>query len=80
MCMLLLMRRIQLHLDEDLDEALAAQAMELGLPKAALIRRYLAEHVSVRTRANEDPSASLIGVYDGTPDESRGIDDIVYRR
>ncbi len=77
--MLILVRRIQLHLDEALDEALARQAVESGLSKAALIRRYLAQHVPVTPRDHEDPSAALVGVYDGTPDESCGIDDIVYR-
>ncbi len=79
MCMLMVIRRIQLHLDEDLDEALAIRAAELGLPKAALIRGYLAEHVSLRSRG-DDPSAALIGVYQGTPDESGDIDETVYRR
>jgi len=78
--MMMVMRRIQLHLQEDLDEDLARQAVELGLSKAALIRRYLAQHVSVTPRGHEDPSAALIGVYDGASDESCGIDDIVYRR
>ena len=76
MCILLCMRRIQLHIDEELDEGLAAQARKRGMSKAALIREYLRQHV--RPDQAEDPSTRLIGAYEGTPDESASIDDVVY--
>ena len=74
------MRRIQIHLDEDVDDALARQAREQGVSKAALIREYLANHVTPRARGGSDPAARLIGVYDGAPDESERVDDVVYDR
>jgi predicted nucleic acid-binding protein len=49
-CILITVRRIQLHLDEDLDEALARQAAELGLSKAAVHPR-----VPGRARLGEGP-------------------------
>lgn len=71
-------RRIQLHLDEDLDEALAREALARRIPKAALIREYLAQHVSPAADGSPDPSDALIGIYDGGPDESAEVDDVVY--
>lgn len=72
------MRRIQLHLDEDVDEALAAEAARLGMSKAALIRTYLAEHVG-GARSRRDPSLELVAAYEGEPDESDRVDEVVYR-
>ena len=72
-------RRIQIHLDEELDEALARDAHERGISKAALIREYLARHVTTR-RGTGDAGDRLIGAYDGARDESERIDDLLYGR
>ena len=72
------MRRIQLHLDEELDDALAREALTRGIPKAALIREYLAGRVGGAAAAGADPSQSLIGIYEGSDKESDLVDDIVY--
>ncbi|MDQ6909346.1 MAG: ribbon-helix-helix domain-containing protein [Actinomycetota bacterium] len=72
------MRRIQLHLEEELDEALAARAREEKISKAALIRRYLRSHVTIASPAAEDPSALLVGIYEGDRQDSASIDDVVY--
>lgn len=77
---MILMRRIQIHIEEDVDDALARQALERGIPKAALIREYLANHVTARRGIGSDPSARLIGVYEGEVDESTRVDDVVYDR
>ncbi len=77
---MLSMRRIQIHLDEDVDDALARQALDRGVSKAALIREYLANHVTTTRRAGVDPVARLIGVYTGSPEESARVDDVVYDR
>ena len=73
------MRRIQLHLDEELDDALARQAAQRGVAKAALVRDYLWQHVE-RSTAQDDPAAPLIGIYDGEPAEHGSVDAVVYRR
>jgi len=73
------MRRIQLHLDEELDDALATQAAQRGMPKAALVRDYLWQHVDARD-AQPDPAEALIGIYDGEVDEHASIDAVVYGR
>jgi hypothetical protein len=78
-CMLLTMRRIQLHLDEQLDEALSRQALERGVPKAALIRELLSKAVPLRRgRGAEDPSSRLVAIYQGEEGESAMIDQVVY--
>jgi predicted transcriptional regulator len=77
---LMCMRRIQIHLHEDLDEALAEQARDRRISKAALIREYLEQHVTLRRRGTRDVSAGLVGVYEGAPDESASIDDVVSGR
>jgi hypothetical protein len=49
------------------------------MPKAALIRAYLAQHVPVPS-ASQDPSEALIGVYEGDVSEAESVDAVVYRR
>jgi hypothetical protein len=78
--MLTNVRRIQLHLDDELDEALARQALDRGIAKAALIREYLALHVSKEHRNKERSSRRLIGVYEGSAEESSSVDDVLYAR
>jgi len=70
------MRRIQLHMDEDLDEALGRLATEHGVPKAVLIREVL--RAAVPTRRPDDPSSGLIGVYEGEEKESELVNAVVY--
>jgi hypothetical protein len=74
------MRRIQIHLDEELDEALARQAHDKGISKAALIRDYLRQHVAKDIRGKERPSRLLIGMFEGSSNESASIDDVIYGR
>ncbi len=74
------MRRIQLHLDEDVDEALAVEATRRGVAKAALIREYLSAHVQPKAPQVDDPSTKLIGAYGGEEGESSSVDDVVYRQ
>lgn len=71
-----LMRRIQVHLDEAMDDELATEARRRGMSKAALIRLLLSQqqtHV-----AGADPVDALVGSGDGEPVED--IDAVVYGR
>ena len=72
------MRRIQIHLEEELDEALARDARARGISKAALIREYLAGHARLSVRRNDDATQRLIGSYGGGKDDSTSVDDVVY--
>lgn len=69
------MRRIQIHIEEELDEALAGEAARLGLSKAALIRAYVGERLLPSTQ--RDPLDALVGSLDAEPAD---IDDVVYGR
>ena len=68
------MKRLQVYLDEELDEALAAQAARQRTSKAALIRQFLAERLR-RDCPADDPLDALVGRYDEDPGS---IDDLVY--
>jgi hypothetical protein len=73
-------RRLQIMIDEDLDEALARQAREEGTSKAALIRRYVRERIKPLPPIEEDPLWELVGMAEGSPDDSASVDDVVYPR
>lgn len=68
------MRRLQISIDEDLDDALAVEAAKLKTSKAALIRRFVRERLG-GPRSQTDPIAPLIGDID---DEAGDIDELIY--
>lgn len=74
------MKRLQIMIEEELDEALAHAARKEGVSKAALIRRYVAKHVKPLPPPEEDPLWRLVGMDTGNPDDSRSVDDVVYPR
>jgi metal-responsive CopG/Arc/MetJ family transcriptional regulator len=69
------MRRLQISIDEELDEALAAEAARRHMSRAALIREIVRERLGRPGR--RDPMAPLIGDID---DEAGDIDRVVYGR
>jgi metal-responsive CopG/Arc/MetJ family transcriptional regulator len=68
------MKRLQIYIEEELDEALAARAMREGTSRAALIRRYVADQLRGSER-KEDSLDALVGALDADPS---GVDDVVY--
>jgi hypothetical protein len=68
------MRRLQISIDEDLDDALAVEAGRRSTSKAALIREYVRERLGGRA-VGPDPIADLIGDID---DEAGDVDAVVY--
>ena len=71
-------RRIQIHIDEALDDAAEAEAARRGLSKAALIRASLARELVVDQRPAADPWKALTGWLDDGPVED--LDAVVYDR
>ena len=72
------MKRLQIMIDEDLDESLERQARDEGASKGALIRRYVRERLMPLAPIEEDPLWALVGLVEGGPDDSARVDDVVY--
>ena len=70
------MRRIQIHIDETLDAAVAAEAARRGISKAALIRACIAREVPVPGRPADDPWDGMIGWLNDAPVDC--LDEVVY--
>ena len=71
-------KRLQIMIEEELDAALARQAAEEGVSKAALIRRYVGERLRPLPLPEDDPLWELVGMVEGGPNDSAGVDDVVY--
>jgi hypothetical protein len=70
------MRRIQIHIDEELDEAVATEAARKGISKAALIRSLIAREVRPAAPPSDDPWNEITGWLDDDPVDD--IDDVIY--
>jgi hypothetical protein len=70
------MKRLQIRIDEDLDDALSKLAAEEGQSKAALIRRLLRERLRPPPPLSADPLSHLSGAASFEP---ASADDVVYR-
>ena len=69
------MKRLQILIDEELDEALERQALSEGTSKAALIRKYVRMHLTSLPPLESDPLWRMKGVDDFEPGS---IDEVVY--
>jgi hypothetical protein len=70
----LCMRRIQIYIEEQLDEQLGSEAARAGVSKAALIREAVALRYGDAGRL-ADPLDGLVGSLDVEPGK---VDDVVY--
>jgi Ribbon-helix-helix protein, copG family len=70
------MKRLQIMIDEDLDDALGKLAAEEGQSKAALIRRFVRERLHPLPTLSADPLSQLSGAASFEP---APVDDVVYR-
>lgn len=71
-------KRLQIMIEESVDAALARQASEEGVSKAALIRRYVGERLRPLPPLVDDPLSGLVGLVEGSPDDSVSVDEVVY--
>jgi hypothetical protein len=71
-------KRLQIMIEEELDAALARQAAEEGVSKAALIRRYVGERLRPLPPLKDDPLWKFVGMDKGSPDDSMSVNDVVY--
>jgi hypothetical protein len=73
-------RRINLHLDEELDAKLAAEAARTGESKAALLRRAARAWLAQQTAADPDEAwSSFTGTVTGVPFDEHHDDEVIYR-
>jgi len=70
------MRRIQIYIEEEIDDALRGEAARTGRSKAALIRDCVAASYAPAGR-ERDPISELVGSIDAEPAD---VDDVVYGR
>jgi hypothetical protein len=68
-------KRLQISIEEELDDALATEAARRRTSKAALIREFVAERLARGKPVAADPMAELIGDID---DEAGDIDAALY--
>ena len=69
------MRRIQIYIEDELDERLKAEAVRLRRSKASLIRESVAARYGEHAEDQEDPLSSLAGTLDVEPAD---VDEVVY--
>jgi hypothetical protein len=69
------MRRIQIYLEEALDEALQSEAARTGRSKASLIRECVSSRYQAQSTSSADPLDELIGSVDVDPAD---VDEVVY--
>jgi hypothetical protein len=74
------MKRLQISIEPELDEAVERRAEEEGLSKAEVIRRCVREEIRPLPPIEEDPLFKLFmdPVPDGDPNSSLTINDVVY--
>jgi hypothetical protein len=70
------MKRLQIMIDEDLDQALDAQAERDHTSKAALIRGFVRDGLRPLPALKDDPLADLVGAESFDPAD---VDDVVYQ-
>ncbi len=69
------MRRLQISLEDELDEALGLLAVAAGISKAALVRRLIVERLRPLPPLASDPLMQLSGSADFEPGD---VDEAVY--
>lgn len=72
------MRRIQIYIEESLDDVLQAEAVRSGQSKAALIRECVAARYTAAESLEQDPLTALVGSIDAEPADD--IDEVIYGR
>lgn len=70
------MRRIQLYMDDDIDEALSVAAARRGVSRSAFVRDAVRSSLAGGPEATTDPLDELVGSVDVEPDDD--LDAVIY--
>lgn len=68
-------KRLQISIERELDDALAVEAARRGTSKAALIREYVRDRLG-RVPRQTDPLDAIVGMSDAEPVDD--IDEFLY--
>jgi hypothetical protein len=71
-----MLRRVQLMLDDDLDERIAFRAKVEGISKSEVVRRILRAEFPALPPLHEDPIWEMVGAAGHA--EPANVDDVVY--
>lgn len=71
------MKRLQISLEHELDDALAREARARGVSKAEVVRSLVREHVPPFGPLEEDPLWRMVGMAEGDA-EPYDVDEVVY--
>ena len=69
------MKRMQILIDEELEEALAREARACGTSKSALVRQYVRERLTQLPPLESDPLWRMVGADEFDPES---VDEVVY--
>lgn len=72
------MKRLQIMIEPELDDALERRAAKERTSKAALIRRYVRKELKPLPPIEEDPIWGFFGSVEGGSDDALSVDDVVY--
>ncbi|MEX0873341.1 MAG: CopG family transcriptional regulator [Actinomycetota bacterium] len=72
------MKRLQIYIQEEMDDALALEATRLGTSKAALIRDFIRDKLPLSS-GGRDPLDEIVG-WAKDVEASYDIDEVVYGR
>lgn len=70
------MRRIQILLEPELDDRLEREAAARGVSKSALVRACVRD--GLESEPFDNGLLALAGMFEGHPDDSARVDEIVY--
>jgi hypothetical protein len=70
------MKRLQIMIEPELDDALSREARRERTSKGALIRRYVRERLKPLPPIEEDPIWEMVGMSDAEPVDD--IDEVIY--
>ena len=70
------MKRLQILIEEELDEALERTARTRKTSKGALIREFVRDRVRTLPPLDADPIGQMVGADDYEP---AAVDDVMYR-
>ena len=73
------MKRLQISIEPELDEAVERRADEQGLSKAEVIRRCVREEIQPLPSIEDDPLFKMFkSPGSSDPSDNRSIDEVVY--